>query len=104
MVTGGSKNTHKIRVEIGGRSAAYFHAYKGRLSPPKMRFLHLEIFLVRHITSFWPNPPPQIKCYKTSYDQTSRYCPLDNYCESLFCEGEAVKPLRNILGLYSQNS
>ena len=39
MVTGGSKNTHKIRMEIGGREAAYFHAYfmrtdlKKKLSP-----------------------------------------------------------------------
>ena len=39
MVSGGSKNTHKIRVEIGGRAAAYLFAYfmrtdlKKKLSP-----------------------------------------------------------------------
>jgi hypothetical protein len=85
-------------------SSIDFTLYKGRASPPKMRFLHLEIFLVRHITSFWPNPPLKLNVTKTSYDQVSRYCPLDNYCESLLFEGEAVKPLRNFFDLYSQNS
>ena len=78
--------------------------YKGRASPPKMRFLHLEIFLVSDITSFWPNPPLKISFTKMSYAQASRYSPLDNYHVSIFCEGEAVKPLRNFSELYSQNS
>jgi hypothetical protein len=78
--------------------------HKGRLSPPKMRFLEPGIFLVSDITSFWPNPPLKLNVTKTSYAQASRYCPLDDYHVSIFSEGEAVKPLRNFLGLYSQNS